>query len=135
MNGLSTIGTWTRTVGLTSTGPVTTTPTRTGASLAVVAMASVQLGLATSVGLLDRLGPDGVAWLRLAWAGVLLVVLVRPRRSWFTRSSFLACVALGLVTGAMTMLFMAAVARLPLGTASALEFLGPLAVAVLRGRG
>ena len=39
-------------------------------------------------------------------------------------------VALGVVTAGMTMLFMAAVARLPLGTASALEFLGPLGVAV-----
>ena len=43
--------------------------------------------------------------------------------------------ALGLVTGGVTLLFMAAVARLPLGTASALEFLGPLGVAVARGRG
>jgi inner membrane transporter RhtA len=39
------------------------------------------------------------------------------------------------VTGALTLCFMAAVARLPLGTASALEFLGPLGVAVARGRG
>jgi inner membrane transporter RhtA len=108
---------------------------RTGATLAVAAMTCVQLGLAVSVGLLDRVGPEGAAWLRLAWAGVLLAVVVRPRPSWFTRSSFLACVALGLATGAVTMLFMAAVARLPLGTASALEFLGPLAVAVARGRG
>jgi Predicted permease, DMT superfamily len=39
------------------------------------------------------------------------------------------------VTGGVTMLFMAAIARMPLGTASALEFLGPLGVAVARGRG
>jgi inner membrane transporter RhtA len=44
-------------------------------------------------------------------------------------------VALGVVTAALTLMFMAAVARLPLGTASALEFLGPLGVAVARGRG
>jgi inner membrane transporter RhtA len=109
--------------------------TRTGAGMAVSAMVFVQLGLAASVGLFDRLGPEGAAWLRLAWAGVLLLVFVRPRRSWFSRSSLLACVALGIVTAAMTMLFMAAAARLPLGTAGALEFLGPLAVAAWRGRG
>ena len=44
-----------------------------------------------------------------------------------------ACVALGIVTAGLTLFFMAAVARLPLGTASALEFLGPLGVAVVRG--
>lgn len=97
-------------------------------------MLCVQLGLAASVGLFDRIGPEGAAWLRLAWAGVLLLVLVRPRPSAFTRSSLLTCVALGVVTAGLTMFFMAAVARLPLGTASALEFLGPLSVAVARGR-
>jgi len=102
--------------------------------MAVAAMLCVQLGLAASVGLFDRIGPEGAAWLRLAWAGVLLLVLVRPRPSAFSRSSLLACVALGVVTAGLTMFFMAAVARLPLGTASALEFLGPLGVAVARGR-
>ena len=52
-----------------------------------------------------------------------------------TRRGLLAGVALGVVTAGVTMLFMAAVARLPLGTASALEFLGPLGVAVARSRG
>jgi len=103
--------------------------------MAVASMICVQLGLAASVGLFDQLGPEGVAWLRLAWAGLLLLVIVRPRPSSFTRSSLLACVALGVVTAGVTLLFMAAVARLPLGTASALEFLGPLSVAVVRGRG
>ena len=53
----------------------------------------------------------------------------------FTRSSMITCVALGCVTAGVTMLFMAAVERLPLGTASALEFVGPLGVAIARGRG
>jgi inner membrane transporter RhtA len=111
------------------------TRARSGAALAVGSMLCVQLGLAASVGLFDRVGPEGAAWLRLAWAGVLLVVLVRPRLSQFSRSGLLACVALGVVTAGLTLFFMAAVARLPLGTASALEFLGPLGVAVARGRG
>lgn len=113
-------------------GPVPSS-SRTGATLAVAAMLCVQLGLAASVGLFDRIGPEGAAWLRLAWAGVLLLVVVRPRPSSFRRSAFLACCGLGVVTAGMTMLFMQAAARLPLGTASALEFLGPLAVAVTRG--
>ncbi|MBW0124912.1 EamA family transporter [Pseudonocardia oceani] len=98
-------------------------------------MLCVQLGLAVSVGLIDRLGTEGTAWLRLAWAGLLLAVLVRPRLRGFTRRGLLTCVLLGVVTAALTFLFMAAVARIPLGTASALEFLGPLGVAVVRGRG
>ena len=108
---------------------------RVGASMAVVSMLSVQLGLAASVGLIETLGPEGAAWLRLAWAGLLLPVLVRPRRLRIPASAVRTCVALGVVTASITLLFMAALARLPLGTASALEFLGPLGVAVARGHG
>ncbi|GGQ60647.1 EamA family transporter [Couchioplanes azureus] len=107
---------------------------RTGTAMALAAMLLVQLGLAASTGLLDRLGAAGTAWLRLAWAAVVLLVLVRPRPRAFSRDTLLACAALGVVTAGVTILFMAAVARLPLGTASALEFLGPLGVAVVRGR-
>ncbi len=112
-----------------------TSSTRSGAAMVLAATLSVQLGLAASVGLFDRIGPDGAAWLRLAWAGVLLLVLVRPRPSSFSRSAVLAGVALGVATAGMTLLFMAAVARIPLGTAAALEFLGPLGVAMASGRG
>jgi inner membrane transporter RhtA len=108
---------------------------RTGAALAVASMVCVQLGLAVSVDLFDRVGPEGAAWLRLAWAGVLLLLVVRPRPSAFSRSALLACLALGVVTAGLTLFFMVAVARLPLGTASALEFLGPLGVAITRSRG
>ena len=88
--------------------------------MAIAAMLCVQLGLAASVGLIDELGPEGAAWLRLAWAGVLLLVVVRPRPRDYTRQTFAACVLLGLVTAGVTLLFMASLARLPLGTASAL---------------
>ena len=108
---------------------------RTGASMAVASMLCVQLGLAASVGIIDQVGAGGAAWLRLFWAGVLLLVVVRPRLSAFSREALRAGVALGVVTAGVTLLFMAAVDRLPLGTASALEFLGPLGVAVVRSRG
>lgn len=108
---------------------------RTGALMAMGSMVCVQLGLAVSVTMIDRIGTDGAAWLRLAWAGVLFLVVVRPRAAAFTRSTFMACVVLGGVTATITLLFMAALHRIPLGTASALEFLGPLAVAVAHGKG
>jgi inner membrane transporter RhtA len=108
---------------------------RSGASMAVASMLCVQLGLAASVGMIDQVGAGGAAWLRLFWAGVLLLVVVRPRLSAFSREALRAGVALGVVTAGVTLLFMAAVDRLPLGTASALEFLGPLGVAVVRSRG
>ncbi|GAA4698281.1 EamA family transporter [Nocardioides conyzicola] len=98
-------------------------------------MLCVQLGLAASVGLIDHVGAEGAAWLRLTWAGLLMLAIVRPRASAFSREALRAGIALGVVTAGLTMLFMAAVARLPLGTASALEFLGPLGVAVVRSRG
>jgi inner membrane transporter RhtA len=98
-------------------------------------MASAQLGLAVAVGLIDRIGAEGAAWLRLVWAGVLFLVVVRPRRAAFTRTTFGICVLLGIVTALISMLFMAALARIPMGTASALEFLGPLGVAMVSGRG
>ena len=103
--------------------------------MAMGSMACIQVGLAIAVTLIDRIGVEGAAWLRLAWAGILLLLIVRPKRVAFTRSSFAMCVVLGVVTAAITMLFMAALDRIPLGTASALEFLGPLGVAVAHGKG
>jgi inner membrane transporter RhtA len=135
MNGMSKKITWTRTVPVPFNAGVMANPARSGAFMAMGSMLCVQLGLAVAVTLIDQIGVEGAAWLRLAWAGILLLVIVRPRPVAFTRSSFLTCVLLGVVTAAVTMLFMAAIARIPLGTASALEFLGPLGVAVAHGKG
>jgi inner membrane transporter RhtA len=103
--------------------------------MAMGSMLCVQVGLALAVTLIDRIGVEGAAWLRLAWAGVLMLVIVRPRIAAFTWATFRVCVLLGVVTAAVTLLFMAALDRIPLGTASALEFLGPLGVAVAHGKG
>ena len=103
--------------------------------MATTSMLCVQVGLAVSVTLIDRIGAEGAAWLRLVWAGALFLLIGRPWRLRLSRSALGAAVLLGVATASVTLLFMAAVARLPLGTASALEFLGPLGVAVARGRG
>ena len=98
--------------------------------MAVGSMSCVQLGLALSAHLIGRLGPLAIVSVRLAWAGLILLVLTRPRRQNFTRQDLVACAALGVVTAGVSILFMLAIARIPLGTASALEFLGPLAVSI-----
>ena len=112
----------------------TTNAVRNGTSMAVAAMLTVQVSVAGAVGLIDRIGAPGAAWLRLSAAGLLLLVLVRPRLRSFGAANLRAAALLGLATAGATVLFMSAVGRLPLGTASAIEFLGPLGVAVLRGR-
>ncbi len=108
---------------------------RTGALMALASMSCVQVGLAVSVTLIDEIGTAGAVWLRLGWAGVLMLLFVRPRLHTFSRRGLWSSAALGVVIAGVTFLFMEAIARLPLGTASALEFLGPLGVAVARGRG
>ena len=120
---------------MNATGVPPQSRARAGTLMAVGSMTCVQIGLALSVHLFDQVGPLGAAWLRLAWAGVILAAWVRPRPWRFPRRTLLAAIALGVVTAGVTMLFMASVARLPLGTASALEFLGPLSVAIARSRG
>ena len=101
--------------------------------MAVAAISCVQLTVALSVRLFDRLSPMGTVGLRLAFGGVLLLILVRPRPRDFTGRDLRACGVLGVVTGVQMLLFILAVARIPLGTVSALEFLGPLTVAICGG--
>ncbi|HEV3288302.1 MAG TPA: EamA family transporter [Streptosporangiaceae bacterium] len=108
---------------------------RAGTAMAVGSITCVQAGLALTVPLFGQIGPLGAVWLRLAWAAVILLAAIRPRPWRFRRPILLATVALGAVTAGVTILFTEAVARLPLGTATALEFLGPLGVAVARGQG
>lgn len=104
------------------------------AALAVAAMLCVQVGGALSTGLFARVGPAGTAWLRLTVAALVLLAVVRPRPSRLPRAAVLTSLQLGGVSCLMTVAFFEAIARLPLGTAVAIEFLGPLAVAVvLRG--
>ena len=103
--------------------------------MAVASMLCVQLGLAASVGFIDDLGAAGAAWIRLFWAGILLLVIVRPRLSLYSREALWSGARSAWSRPGVTLLFMAAVARLPLGTASALEFLGPWRSPCGRSRG
>lgn len=95
-------------------------------TLAIASMAIAQLGSALSVHLFDAVGPAGSAWLRLLVGAAVLLAVARPRR--LTRGT----IWLGVASGLMTVTFIEAVARLPLGTAVAIQFLGPLGVAAVR---
>jgi inner membrane transporter RhtA len=101
----------------------------------MLAITLAQLGGAAAVGLFPFFGPLGTAWLRLAWGAVLLLVVVRPKLSRIPRNDIRAAAILGVVNGLMMLAFFEALARLPLGTAVALSFMGPLGVAVAKTRG
>jgi inner membrane transporter RhtA len=91
------------------------------------------LGPAFAVLLFAYVAPLGVAWLRIASAAVIFAVWRKPWRLWFTldRSSRLTVIALGIVLAAMNSIFYLAIARLPLSTVGAIEFIGPIALAAI----
>jgi inner membrane transporter RhtA len=95
---------------------------------------SMYLGAAAAVWLFADVDPAGVAWLRQLGAAAVLLAWRRPgKHAWRGRTFWLAAL-FGLVTAAMNIVFYEAVARLPLGTAVALEFVGPVLVAAFGSR-
>ncbi|MGJ0203240.1 EamA family transporter [Leucobacter sp. gxy201] len=96
---------------------------------AVAAMLLVQLAAALSVPLIDVIGPAATAWLRLAFGALIVLCIARPKLRSIRRRDIPALLGLGIVTGGNNMFFLFAIERLPLGTAVAVEFLGPLVVA------
>lgn len=100
--------------------------------LAVTAMLSVQLGAALSVDLISSVGPAGTAWLRLSVGAVIFLALVRPPLRSLRRDDVAVLLGLGVATGVVAIAFLAALELIPLGTAVAIEFLGPLTVAAIR---
>lgn len=100
--------------------------------LAVAAMFSVQLASALSLPLIGQVGTAGTAWLRLSAGALIFLALARPSLRAVRRRDLPALLAFGMTTGLLTTFFLAAITRIPLGTAVAIEFLGPLGVAALR---
>ncbi|MEZ5231206.1 MAG: EamA family transporter [Acidimicrobiales bacterium] len=113
-------------------------PARTAASWApalIMAGAVTQyLGAALAVHAFATLGAAAVAWLRVAWSAALLLAWRRPRRRAFDRSRLRTLAAFGTALAVMNLAFYLAIDRLPLGTAVAIEFSGPISVAALGSR-
>lgn len=103
-------------------------------SMAVTAMLAVQLSNALSVSVIEHVGAAGAAWLRMCFGVVFLWMIARPSVRSLRLMDLPALLALGAVTGFMTTFLLAAVDRIPLGTAVAIEFLGPLTVAGLMSK-
>jgi inner membrane transporter RhtA len=108
------------------------------ALLVLGGIVSVQLGAGLAARLFAELGPAGVAGLRLWWSAVIVAVAggrpaVRAVRAVLSEHAWrdLAVVlAFGVVLGVMNFSIYQSFARIPLGVAVTIEFLGPLAVAV-----
>jgi len=100
----------------------------------VLAMISIQLGASIAKELLPSVGPSGATALRTLIAATLLWVVWKPWRAPWTATWLRAVVVYGACLGAMNLLFYCALARIPLGLAVALEFVGPLGVALFASR-
>ena len=92
-------------------------------------------GAALAVGLFAVLPAASVAWWRLAVSASILIAWRRPWRQPWTARELGASAVFGIVLASMNVAFYLAIAHLPLGTAVAIEFLGPVAVAGVTGRG
>lgn len=101
---------------------------------ALGSMTSAQLGAALSRPYFHRLGPAGVVWIRLLFAAVALLLYARPSLTSRSRRELRTAAALGISSGVLMLAFFEAIARIPLGIAVAIEFLGPLGVALAGSR-
>jgi inner membrane transporter RhtA len=95
---------------------------------------SVQFGAAVAKGLFDEVGPTAMVWLRLVTSAVLLLLIARPRLAGRTRQDWLVALGFGVSLGVMNWAIYQSFARIPLGLAVTIEFVGPLTLAVLGSR-
>lgn len=100
-------------------------------ALVVIATATVQLGSSFAKDLFGSAPPVAVAWLRLTFTALVLFVALRPRLRGHTWPQWRAVLLYGLVMSLMNFVFYLSIARIPIGMAVTIEFLGPLAVAVI----
>ncbi|KGA99471.1 inner membrane transporter rhtA [Enterobacteriaceae bacterium ATCC 29904] len=100
----------------------------------LIAMLSIQSGASLAKSLFPVIGAPGVTALRIALGTLILVIIFKPWRLRFEKSQRLPLLFYGLSLGAMNYLFYLSIQTVPLGIAVALEFTGPLAVALFSSR-
>lgn len=100
----------------------------------LLSIVSVQGGAAIAKGLFPMLGAAGTASLRIGLSAAILLLVVRPQMGRLQPAQWRAVVPYGLALGLMNFLFYCALARVPLGLAVTLEFVGPLGLALAGSR-
>jgi inner membrane transporter RhtA len=98
------------------------------------AMLSIQAGASLAKTLFPILGAGGTTCLRIGFAAILLCLVSKPWRQSYSRDQIQKVLIYGASLGVMNILFYLALERIPLGIAVALEFVGPLAVALFASR-
>ena len=102
--------------------------------LLLIAMTSIQSGASLAKGLFPEVGASGTTALRLSLGALILCILMRPWQARLTLKSSRSLLAYGLSLGGMNLLFYLSLKTIPLGIAVALEFTGPLGLALLSSR-
>lgn len=109
-------------------------PRLVGPAYIVASCASLQTAAALATTMFASFGPAGTGALRFLAASLILMAVVRPRLRRRPAAFWRTVAALGATTAATNMLLYEAIARIPLGTAGTLVFLGPFALALLSTR-
>ena len=100
----------------------------------LIAMMSIQSGASLAKSLFPLVGAPGVTALRIVLGTLILVVVFKPWRLRFKKEQRLPLLFYGLALGGMNYMFYLSIQTIPLGIAVALEFTGPLAVALFSSR-
>lgn len=100
----------------------------------LIGMCSIQYGATLSRALFPILGATGATFWRLTLAAILLGLISRPWKTHLSRAQLKGVLFYGCALGIMNLTFYFAIERIPLGVAVALEFTGPLAVAIYNSR-
>lgn len=100
----------------------------------LIAAFSVQAGAAFAKGIFPSLGVAWTAAIRIGLSAIMLLVMFRPAVRRFTAAQWRTVIPYGITIGVMNLLFYQAIVRIPLGLVVALEFVGPLALAIAGSR-